>query len=201
MLLNIHKRGENMEKEKIWQIVCLVLVVIIIGLAVYAFGFKSNSIIKKSGDNSSENEFKDIRLDESISTDGKIENLDNVRWNNARITQSDGKLDVSLMINNESQDKKIGNQNLKVTLLDESGKEIASKDVSIKGIDANYGYKDINFSVEMKELVIVNDIKIVASKEENKEETKEEKDTETSEDLKNTNDNKKTKEAEKKEKN
>ena len=105
------------------------------------------------------------------------------------------------MINNESQDKKIGNRNLKVTLLDKSGKEIASKDVSIKGIDANYGYKDINFSVEMKELVIVNDIKIVASKEENKEETKEEKDTETSEDLKNTNDNKKTKEAEKKEKN
>ena len=185
-----------MEKEKIWQIVCLVLVVIIIGLAVYAFGFKSNSIIKKSGDSSSENEFKDIRLEESISTDGEIENLENVRWNNARIMQSDGRLELSLMLNNESQDKKVGEQKLKITLLDKTGKEIVSKDVSIKEIDSKYGYTDINFSVEMKELVIVNDIKIVASKEENKEE----KNAETSEDLKNTNDNKKTKEAEKKEK-
>lgn len=189
-----------MEKEKIWQIVCLVLVVIIIGLAIYAFGFKSNSSTKKYGDNSSENEVRNIRLDEEYSTDGKVENLENVRWNNARIMQSDGRLELSLMLNNESQDKKIGNRNLKVTLLDKSGKEIVSKDVSIKEIDSKYGYTDINFSVEMKELVIVNDIKIVASKEENKEETKEEKDTETSEELNNTIDSKKTKEAEKKEK-
>ena len=110
--------------------------------------------------------------------------------------QSDGRLELSLMLNNESQDKKVGEQKLKITLLDKTGKEIVSKDVSIKEIDSKYGYTDINFSVEMKELVIVNDIKIVASKEENKEE----KNAETSEDLKNTNDNKKTKEAEKKEK-
>lgn len=183
-----------MEKEKIWQIVCLILVIIIIGLAVYAFGFKSNSIIKKSGNNSSENEVRNIRLDEEFSTDGKVENLENVRWNNARIMQNDGRLEFSLMLNNESQDKKIGKQKLKITLLDKTGKEIVSKDVSIKGIDSKYGYTDINFSVEMKELVIVNDIKIVASKEE----SKEEKDSETSEELNNTKDNKKTKEAEKK---
>ena len=186
-----------MEKEKIWQIVCLVLVVIIIGLAIYAFGFKSNSSTKKYGDNSSENEFRNIRLEEEFSTDGKVENLENVKWNNARIMQNDGRLEFSLMLNNESQDKKIGKQKLKITLLDKTGKEIVSKDVSIKGIDSKFGYTDINFSVEMKEFVIVNDIKVVASKEESKEEKK----SETSEDLNNTNDNKKSNETEKKEKN
>ncbi len=110
--------------------------------------------------------------------------------------QNDGRLEFSLMLNNESQDKKIGKQKLKITLLDKTGKEIVSKDVCIKGIDSKFGYTDINFSVEMKEFVIVNDIKVVASKEESKEEKK----SETSEDLNNTNDNKKANETEKKEK-
>ena len=194
--------NKKLDSKNIWIIggivlSYIVLLVVIIILAVNLSNMNNRNDKSSNKVSSEEEVFKNIRLDEDFTTDGIIENLEGVRWNNARIMQNDGRLELSLMLNNESQDKKIGKQKLKVILLDKAGKEIVSKDVNLKGIDANYGYSDINFSIEMNELVIVNDIKIVASKEENKEE----KDSETSEDLNNTNDDSKTKEAEKKEKN
>ena len=161
-----------MEKEKIWQIICLVLVVIIIGLSVYAFGFRGNNNINKSN-NQSNNQSSDnsisedernimIRLDEDFSVDGTIKNLENVRWNNARIMQMDGKLELDIMLNNELKDKKIEARTLTVKLLDKAGKEIATKDFEMKEIKDNYGYTNIELTFDIPDPVIVGDIEITA---------------------------------------
>lgn len=157
-----------MEKERIWQIICLILVVIIIGLSVYTFGFKSinntnNTDNKYKASNSiEENDFRRIRIDEDFSTDGKVENLENVRWNNARITHTDGKLELSIMLNNESKDKKVEAKTLTVKLLDKAGKEIATKDFEMKEIKENYGYTNIELTFDIPEPIIVGDIEITA---------------------------------------
>ena len=160
-----------MKKENIWQIICLVLVIIIIGLSVYAFGFKNTNNTNDTNDidnkrnitNSIEEDgFRRIRLDEDFSTDGKVENLENVRWNNARIMQMDGKLELSIMLNNESKDKKIEARTVIVKLMDEAGKEIASKEVEMKEISDNYGYTNIDITYDVQEPTIIYDIKIIA---------------------------------------
>ena len=195
--------NKKLDKKNIWIIggiifsyIVLLAIIIVLAINLSNTNKKENNIAVKSNvsSESNEEEFKNIRINEEYSTDGRIENLEDVRWNNARIIQNDGQMEFSVMLNNESKDKKIGKQNLKVILLDKAGKEIVSKDVNIKGIDTNYGYTEIEFTNDIKELVIVDEIKIVASKEENKEK----KDYETSDDLNNTNDSKKAKDAEKK---
>ena len=92
--------------------------------------------------------FRRIRVDEDLSVDGKVENLENVRWHNARIMQNDEKIEVSIMLNNESKDKKIEAKTLTVRLLNKEGKEIASKDVKMNEISDNYGYTDIEAEFE-----------------------------------------------------
>ena len=166
--------------------VAMLIVIIILGVNLdnAKNGGTSTGSKVSSGEEYDEGH-KMIRLDEDLSKDGKIENLEGVRWNNARIMQNDGQMEFSVMLNNESKDKKIKKQTLKVTLYDRSGKVIVSKDVEIKGINANYGYTDINLTFEMNELVIVDDVKIVAS-EENKEEKSEDK--ENSENVEETKD-------------
>ena len=160
------------KKKNIWIIggiifsyIVLLAIIIVLAINLSNTNKKENNTSVKSNVSSGsdeEEEFKNIRINEDYSTDGRIENLEDVRWNNARIIQNDGQMEFSVMLNNESKDKKIGKQNLKVILLDKAGKEIVSKDVNIKGIDANYGYTDIEFTIDMKELVIVDEIKIVA---------------------------------------
>ena len=92
--------------------------------------------------------FRRIRVDEDLSVDGKVENLENVRWHNARIMQNDEKIEVSIILNNESKDKKIEAKTLTVRLLNKEGKEIASKDVKMNEISDNYGYTDIEAEFE-----------------------------------------------------
>ena len=157
-----------MEKENIWQIICLGLVVIVIGLAVYAFGFKGNNNFNNSNNQVSDNSISEderhimIRLDEDLSLDGTIKNLENVRWHNARIIQMDGQLELSIMLNNESKDKKIEARTLTIKLLDKAGKEIATKDFEMKEIKDNYGYTNIELTFDIPEPVIVGDIEITA---------------------------------------
>ena len=154
-----------MKKERIWQIICLILVVIVIGLSVYTFGFKNTNNIdnKNNATNSTEeNDYSMIRIDEDLSTDGKVENLENVRWSNARITHTDGKLKLSIMLNDELKDKKIEAKTLTVKLLDKAGKEIATKDFEMKEIKDNYGYTNIELTFDIAEPVIIYNISIIA---------------------------------------
>ena len=154
----------NFKDKKTWIIggialSYIVLFVIIIVLSVNL----SNKGKHRNISVEDEERIRNIRLDEDISSDGIIENLEGVRWNNARIFQNNGQLNFSVTINNESKDKKVKKQTLKVILLDKYGNEIIAKDLEMKEISKDYGYTNIQFTAEMKELVIIDDIKIVAT--------------------------------------
>lgn len=158
-----------MKKENVWQIISLVLVIIIIGLSVYTFVYKDNKKVENN-ENSIDTttpgpgdlEYRRIRVDEDLSVDGKVENLENVRWHNARIMQNDEKIEVSIMLNNESKDKKIEAKTVTVRLLNKEGKEIASKDVKMNEIPDNYGYTDIKAEFENMEYAIIYNIELIA---------------------------------------
>lgn len=158
-----------MKKENVWQIISLVLVIIIIGLSVYTFVYKDNKKVENN-ENSIDTttpgpgdlEYRRIRVDEDLSVDGKVENLENVRWHNARIMQNDEKIEVSIMLNNESKDKKIEAKTLTVRLLNKEGKEIASKDVKMNEISDNYGYTDIKAEFENMEYAVIYNIELIA---------------------------------------
>ena len=158
-----------MKKENVWQIISLVLVIIIIGLSVYTFVYKDNKKVENN-ENSIDTttpgpgdlEYRRIRVDEDLSVDGKVENLENVRWHNARIMQNDEKIEVSIMLNNESKDKKIEAKTLTVRLLNKEGKEIAYKDVKMNEISDNYGYTDIKAEFENMEYAVIYNIELIA---------------------------------------
>ena len=161
-----------MEKKsnEIWKIGFIVSIIVIIILVTY--------IIIKYLDNQSENKetakstltsgssdesgFRDITINEDLFTDGTIENLENVRWSNARIMQRDNKMEVSIMLNNESKEEKIPARTLTINLLNKNGKKIATKDVEMKEIDANYGYTDLDLEFDIEDVEIIYDIQIVA---------------------------------------
>ncbi len=155
-----------MKKENVWQIISIVLVIIIIGLSVYTFVYKDQKKEDIEDNTTSvtteEDMFRRIRIDEDLSVDGKVENLENVRWHNARIMQNDEKIEVSIMLNNESKDKKIEAKTLTVRLLNKEGKEIASKDVKMNEISDNYGYTDIKAEFENMEYAIIYNIELIA---------------------------------------
>lgn len=161
--------GDIVKKENVWQIISLVLVIIIIGLSVYTFVYKDNKKVENN-ENSIDTttpgpgdlEYRRIRIDEDLSVDGKVENLENVRWHNARIMQNDEKIEVSIMLNNESKDKKIEAKTLTVRLLNKEGKEIASKDVKMNEISDNYGYTDIKAEFENMEYAVIYNIELIA---------------------------------------
>lgn len=171
----MEEKGNNM-----WKICTFISSIIIVILAGYIIATNVN--VKKADNNkpidvnstniasnttnvdSTEDDglYRDIRIDEDLSLDGRIENLENVRWNNARIRQDAEKMEVSIMINNESQKEKVAARTLTVTLFDKSGKVIGTKDTQMKEIEANYGYTDLEMIFDIKEVTLVYNIKIVA---------------------------------------
>ena len=160
--------------KNVWKICFIVAVLIIIGLVVYIFvgpNLKNNVAAGKQADKnagtsqSEEDTFRNIRLDEDITTDGRIEGIENLRWNNARITQHDKEMEVSIMLNNESEKEKIPANNLTVKLLDKSGNVIATKDVEMKEIAAKYGYSSLEMKFEeIKDYAVVYSIDISVKK-------------------------------------
>lgn len=144
----------------------IVLIGIIIALSIYISKLNNENLTKEekieSLQNKDEDIYKKIRLNEDLSTDGEVENLENVRWRDARIMQNDDKLELSIMLNNELKDKKIEAKTLTVKLLDKQGKEIASKDFEMKEISDNYGYTNIELTFDIPEPIIVYDIVISA---------------------------------------
>lgn len=144
----------------------IVLIGIIIALSIYISKLNNDNLTKEekleSVQNKDEDIYKKIRLNEDLSTDGEVENLENVRWRDARIMQNDDKLELSIMLNNELKDKKIEAKTLTVKLLDKQGKEIATKDFEMKEIPDNYGYTNIELTFDTPEPIIVYDIVISA---------------------------------------
>ena len=160
------------DNSKIWMICFIVSVIIIIGLLIWILNikldkktaenkFEANTKISTS-DNQDYDDMKRIRINENFSKEGTVENLENVRWNNANIMQYDDEMDIDIMLNNESENEKIEATTLTVKLLDKQGKVMKEKDIEMEEIPANYGYTSLNLNFEISEVCIIYDIQIVA---------------------------------------
>ena len=159
------------DKKNIWKLICIVLVIIVIIqstiLIIKKLDKKEQSKINTTQiekndlkeDDIEEN--KRIRLDEDFSKEGKIEGIENVRWNNARIMQNDDEMEVSIMLNNESQTEKISGADLIVNLMDKSGKTIYTQEIKMQEISENYGYTSLDMTFKIKEPLIIYDVQIL----------------------------------------
>ena len=155
-------------ESKVWKIVSLILAIIVIVLAVVLAYDKLPSNDENTNDTEVESKvddkFKMIRVNEDFDTDKTIEGLENVRWHNARIEQMDKKMNVSIMIDNESEKDKVPAKTLTVKLMDKQGKQIVTKDVEMKEIPAKNGYTTLDLEFELKDYVVVYDIQIDVKK-------------------------------------
>lgn len=159
------------DKKNIWKLICIVLVIIVIIqstiLIIKKLDKKEQSKINTTQiekndlkeDDIEEN--KRIRLDEDFSKEGKIEGIENVRWNNVRIMQNDDEMEVSIMLNNESQTEKISGADLIVNLMDKAGKTIYTQEIKMQEISANYGYTSLDMTFKIKEPLIIYDVQIL----------------------------------------
>lgn len=167
------------EKTNIWKICFIISIIIILVLLIWILNLKqdkkvaknhtgsntsssTSQSVKKDAEDEEFNDMKQIRINEDFSKEGTVENLENVRWSNANIMQSDDEMDIDIMLNNESQTEKINATTLTVKLLDKQGNVIKEQDVEMKEIPANYGYTSLNLKFEITEVMIIYDIQIVA---------------------------------------
>lgn len=167
------------EKSNIWKICFIISIIIILVLLIWILNLKqdkkvakndtgsntsssTSQSVKKDAEDEEFNDMKRIRINEDFSKEGTVENLENVRWSNANIMQSDDEMDIDIMLNNESQTEKINATTLTVKLLDKQGNVIKEQDVEMKEIPANYGYTSLNLNFEISEVMIIYDIQIVA---------------------------------------
>ena len=157
----------------IWKYGCIILTIITIVLLVSVL--KNYSEKKDTNDNnnpkssqSAQNSNDDIdhnirvMLDEDLSKDGIIEGIENVMWNNARIRQVDNEMEVSIMLNNQSETEKIPSHDLTINLIDKDKKVILTKDIKMEEIPSQYGYTSLELTFEITEPVVIYDIQIEA---------------------------------------
>lgn len=159
------------DKNNIWKILCIILIIIIIILSTILVikeldekepSKNDTTQIEKNGlkeDDIEEN--KRIRLDEDFSKEGKIEGIENAIWNNVRIMQNDDEMEVSIMLNNESQTEKISGADLIVNLMDKAGKTVYTQEIKMQEISANYGYASLDMTFKIKEPIIIYDVQIL----------------------------------------
>ena len=163
------------DKKNTWKLVCIILVIIVIIqstiLIIKKLDKKEQSktntaqtedkIERNSLAEDDIEENKRIRLDEDFSKEGKIEGIENVRWNNVRIMQNDDEMEVSIMLNNESQTEKIPGADLIVNLMDKAGKTVYTQEIKMQEISANYGYTSLDMTFKIKEPIIIYDVQIL----------------------------------------
>ena len=159
------------ENNNIWKLAFIISVIIIVVMAVILVTVmvKNNgSFSHNSGvSNSSQEHEVDIRVEEDLMKYGTIQNLDNVNWSNARISQYDNEMLVYISLNNQSEKEKVDPTQLQITLFDENGKEFYSTEIMTEEIKDQFGSYDLQFSVPMSKIQIVHDINIVAKTESN----------------------------------
>ena len=161
-----------MKNEKTVKLILIVSIVIniILLICLAVFGISSLKENKKvgtaipieSGEGEGQHGYTQIRLDEDFSTDGTVKNIENVKWHNARITQHDNRMEVSIMLNNESQTERVESKNIKVNLLGKSGKVLYTKDVKMEEIAENYGYTNIELEFEINDIAVVYGVELIA---------------------------------------
>lgn len=152
------------EKNSKLIIIIAIFIVIIIGLILVVKNVGNSETSNKNNQNVEIEKFRKISIEEELEVEGFVENLNNVRWSNANIMQHDNKMEISIMVNNESKTEKVPAKKLTVKVLDKNGKVIASKnDVEMKEIPDNFGYTKLDLKFDVKDVVIVYDIQISAN--------------------------------------
>lgn len=156
------------DKWKLCAVIAVVIIVILI-IALIATNASKNSN-NSNGENNPEvvkeaEEVKEepirIMLNEDLDKEGYVEKLDNVSWTHANINQHDKTMDVFIDLRNNSAKDKVKSKKLKVTLLNKQGKEIASKEATMKEMDIN-GTTNLQVSFDAQDYVVVYDLAISA---------------------------------------
>ena len=161
--------------NNIWKVGCIILIIIVIIQSTILIikklekkeETKTNTVQTENKIKTTDlkeddiEEMRQIRIDEDFSKMGTIEGIENIRWNNVRIMQNDDDMEVSIMLNNESQTEKIPTANLTVNLLDKDGKILFTKDMQMQEISANYGYTTLDMTFKITEPVIIYDVQIL----------------------------------------
>ena len=151
-------------------IIIILILTLIVGILIVRkiktdFKEKDEQSLSKSIDNSNDknqNDFKRIRLNEDISKEGKIENIENIRWNSAKINQFDDEMEITIDIEKELKNQKVESKILTINLLDKEGKIIATKDVQMEEIPEDKNYIRVKIEFEVEEPILIYDIQIIA---------------------------------------
>ena len=152
------------DKKSKLIIIIAIFIVIIIGLIVVVKNVGNNGTSNKTNQNVEIEKVRQISIEEELEVEGFVGNLQGVRWNSARIRQDGSKMEISIMLNNESKTEKVPVKKLTVKVLDKDGKVIASKsDVEMKEIPDNFGYTTLDLKFDVKDIVVVYDIQISAN--------------------------------------
>lgn len=151
--------------KNVWKICFIISCLIISALTLKILMLKKEN---KNSNSSKQNpqitygngNYTDIMLEEDLYTSGEIKNLENVTWDNVRISQNGGNAEVYLTINYDEPEQTIENKQLKIELLDSKGNVLAEGNATIEELSKVKTYTDINFTVSMPEPVIVYALRI-----------------------------------------
>ncbi len=152
-------------KLNLWKIFIVILIVIVlIYVMVINFSKKNNNNSNNKNQTSTQTseKYRMIRIDEDLLVEGTVEGIEDLRWDNARITQYDNKIEVYIMLTSISEVEKIPARKLDVKLIDKSGKVIATKEAEMQEIAEMFGYTTLELVFDTSEKEVVYDIQIVA---------------------------------------
>ena len=136
----------NDKKRLIIAVVIIIIAIVVLYFLISSF-WKNSENKTNTNNNSSNNSntvteddgFKMIRVDQTLDKDGKVANLDGVRWHNARIMQNDDKMEISIDLNSETE-KEIEAKTLEVKVLDKNGKTVFTKELQMEKITKEKRY-------------------------------------------------------------
>ena len=120
--------------------------------------------VENEPNNSINDKTKAINFYEDFSKIEEVKNLSNVVWNSVRITQIENKMEVNVLLNNQSKDKKVEETNLTVNLYDRNGNVVLTKDAKMPELKANYGTATLNLEFDIDDIMIIYDVQVIANK-------------------------------------
>lgn len=156
-----------MKRKMLIQIIALAVAAILVLVVGILIGRNLNNTQKPANNDTDklpDDARKAINFYEDFSKIEEVENLSNVVWNSVRITQIENKMEVNILLNNQSKEQKAEEANLTVNLYDKSGKVVLTKDVKMPEIKANYGTATVNLEFDIEDIMVIYDVKVIANK-------------------------------------
>ena len=157
----------------IWKYCFIIACVVIVVLAINLYSknkINNDSSVKANNGTSVKSgkirygnqDYSGITLEEDLSIFGEIENLEDVRFDNVRISQYGGNAVINITISNDNPEKKIEDKQLKIELLDIDGNVLAEGNGHIEELSKERNYANIDFTTSIPTPSVVFDIRIVA---------------------------------------